>query len=135
MKYLSFLVLAILIGCTFPRDNPLDPQYSGMEAPAKVTNVNTISYSDKIKLEWDYDSRASGYFVYRSGFYNGKYERIADVENVSDINWEPSYDDTDNSLVPRHWYYYRVSAYIVIDADLPEPLEGEFSEKKEGIIQ
>jgi len=135
----TFIVLTIL-SCVFKRDNPLDPEYSNINPPTKVSNLDGESYTGEIRLWWTPVSNASGYKVYRSKVHNGAYELLNEIDNngkVVLVNFHPSYDNPYNnntSDVSSGWYYYKASACIIIQNHL-EPLEGELSEWLQIYIQ
>jgi hypothetical protein len=131
---LTLFAFIALISCSFPRDNPLDPEHSGISAPPKITNVNATSSSDRVTLTWDRTFNVDGFYVYRADYYHGNYRRLEPaVTAVADsiMDWQPSFLDDDQSLIHGKEYWYRVSGFKQIP-DAVDFLEGELSEK-EGI--
>lgn len=134
MKIYLFIILAFIaiVSCSFPRDNPLDPEHSGISAPPKVSNVNATSSANRVTLTWDRAFNVDGFYVYRADYYNGNYRRLEPpVVAVADsiANWQPTFLDDDPSLIHGKVYWYQVSAFKQIP-NAVDYLEGEFSEKK-----
>lgn len=127
MKKIIYILILLLIisACSFSKNNPVDPVYSGINAPAKVTGLDGESYSNRIEIRWNSITGASGYYVYRSMVFDGIYERIADVPAYQGISLY-SYSDLTEYLNPGKWYKYKISAYVEVDYLLF--LEGERSE-------
>ncbi len=124
---LYMLILISLVACAFPRDNPVDPENTGTPAPRKVTNLNARGYSNPKRVELTWNSIPSdGYIVYRAGYYNGDYRAIEELSEGEYDSESPTYIDNDIGLIAGKTYYYRVSAYLIIDNDLL--LEGEQSD-------
>ena len=135
-----FLITAIILllsSCGFRRDNPLDPEFSHTDAPPKVTNLHGDPIIGNIKLKWDRVNNSSGYHVYRSKVHNGAYELLNDIDDDGDIvlikpeipldHGIPLEYESSTSNISAGWYYFKVSACIIIDPEL-SPLEGELSE-------
>jgi hypothetical protein len=122
---LFIFVLSVFAACSFPRDNPLDPEHSGITAPAKVSNVSATGYNNpsRVVVTWD-NSNADGYFIYRANYHDGNYRKIGEVTGVTIGNL--SYTDSE-LLLAGQFYYYKVSGYKIIHEDLPF-LEGELSD-------
>lgn len=130
-KILLYLLLLLsLFACAFQRDNPLDPENTGIPAPRKVTSLNArgLSSPKRVELDWDEVPLCNGYIVYRAGYYDGDYRAIKVLEEDEFDAENPSYTDNDTALIPREVYYYKVSAYKIIEDNLR--LEGELSENK-----
>lgn len=115
---LSILVLIISLSCSLDRENPLDVE--GLE-PNKVTNFEGRYIGNQnVELNWIPLSDADGYYIYRSKSYDSVYQRINESDELNDGNYE-TYIDDDITLVTG-WYYYKISAYKLID---DRRLEGE----------
>ena len=75
-----------------------------MSAPqlssASVSGVN------KAKLTWKQDSKATGYYVYRSATEKGGYKRVKTINSNKTVNW------TDSSISPGTSYYYKIRSYV-----------------------
>ncbi len=109
LKIINILFITLVIfSCSLERNNPLDPVNSGIKEPARVVvhELPLTSYGS-VLLEWELQSDAAGYYVYRSMSYNGYYSRIYTVP-YDDVG---SYEDFSDELVSGTWYYYKVSAY------------------------
>ena len=109
LKIINILFITlVLFSCSLERNNPLDPVNSGINEPARVVvhELPLTSYGF-VLLEWELQSDAAGYYVYRSMSYNGYYSRIH--ESPSDVI--SSYEDFSDDLVSETWYFYKVSAY------------------------
>ncbi len=124
MKYIIPIILILFsISCSLDRTNPLDPLVSGNDAPSKVTNIAVaITENNTIIITWNSMMTVDGYYIYRSQSYDGLYELILDEEN----NSVSLYEDHDVDI-PGNFYWYKMSAYILIDG---EKLEGYRSEPK-----
>ncbi|MBU3181831.1 hypothetical protein [Clostridium psychrophilum] len=73
-----------------------------MTAPASPTKAKVTKYNSKcVKLVWTRAAGATGYEVYRSTAYKGKYIKVATTSNSSFVN----------SVAKGHYYYYKVRAY------------------------
>lgn len=119
---LSLLILFTL-SCSLDRTNPLDPFVSGESAPNDVTNIQvSITENNTIIITWNAVTAADGYYIYRSQSYDGLYELVKEESN-EDVT---SYEDN-NVEIPGNFYWYKMSAYILVDG---EKLEGYRSEPK-----
>lgn len=72
------------------------PQFSS----ASVSGVN------KAKLTWKQDSKATGYYVYRSTTEKGSYKKVKTIGSNKTLNW------TDSSISPGTSYYYKIRSYV-----------------------
>ena len=72
------------------------PQFSS----ASVSGIN------KAKLKWKKDSKATGYYIYRSTTEKGGYKKIKTINNNKTLNW------TDSSISPGTSYYYKIRSYV-----------------------
>lgn len=124
MKYILPIILILFtISCSLDRTNPLDPLVSGNDAPNEVTNIQvSITENNTIIITWNSMMTVDGYYIYRSQSYDGLYELILDEDNNSVSLYEDEGVD-----VPGNFYWYKMSAYILING---EKLEGYRSEPK-----
>lgn len=76
--------------------------YNGLVEP-NVT-LSAPSYKE-LQVEWDSQSSASGYLVYRSDTIDGKYERVAKVIGSGNTTY------IDSNIKLGKTYYYKVRAY------------------------
>ncbi|MBM7709333.1 Ig-like domain-containing protein [Enterococcus lemanii] len=95
------------------------------EIPKKPTNlVATVAKDFEKTLIWDQDERANEYIVYRSNKSDSGFVNIATVS-------EPTYTDSDQSLLANHTYYYQVQGKSsggvseISEQLAVEPLEGK----------
>jgi len=111
------------MSCSLDRTNPLDPLVSNKEAPGRVTGIQVMTTENNtIFITWNSMQAATGYYIYRSQSYDGFYALIIDIEKgLNDIH---EYEDLDVDI-PGNFYWYKMSAYIIIDE---EQLEGYRSE-------
>lgn len=71
-------------------------------SPAAVKKVKVAKYSSKkAKVTWSRVSGVSGYEVFRSTSYRGKYTMVARTSNSSFVN----------SVAKGHYYYYKVRSF------------------------
>ena len=124
MKYLIlFTLILFVISCSLDRTNPLDPLVSGTNAPNRVTDIDVVTTENNtIIISWNSVTNVNGYYIYRSQSYDGLYELIKDEEDPEEYHYEDN--DVD---IPGIFYWYKMSAYILIDE---EKLEGYRSEPK-----
>jgi hypothetical protein len=118
LKIINILFITLVIfSCSLERNNPLDPVNSGIKEPARVVvhELPLTSYGS-VLLEWELQSDATGYYVYRSMSYNGYYSRIATVvpSSSDDVGF---YEDFSDELVSETWYFYKVSAYNTLELE------------------
>ena len=76
---IATISLLLIISCSLDRNNPLDPFYSGIQAPGKVTGINiSITEEYTIEIQWEpmNPDFIDGYFIYRSQTYDGLYSII-----------------------------------------------------------
>ncbi|MDP8268811.1 MAG: hypothetical protein P9L97_08805 [Candidatus Tenebribacter davisii] len=118
-----FLMILLIMSCSLDRTNPLDPLVSNKEAPGRVTGIQVMTTENNtIFITWNSMQAATGYYIYRSQSYDGFYALIIDIEKgLNDIH---EYEDLDVDI-PGNFYWYKMSAYIIIDE---EQLEGYRSE-------
>ena len=124
MKYIIlFTLILFVISCSLDRTNPLDPLVSGTNAPNRVTDIDVVTTENNtIIISWNSVTNVNGYYIYRSQSYDGLYELIKDEEDPEEYHYEDN--DVD---IPGIFYWYKMSAYILIDE---EKLEGYRSEPK-----
>ena len=119
------ILLLLLISCSLERNNPLDPLNSGIQAPNKVTGINiSITEENTIEIQWDAINPIyiDGYFIYRSQIHTGGlYSIISEPEKTDSL-----YEDV-NVVIPGYDYWYKMSAYKIVDG---KKLEGYRSEPK-----
>ena len=120
------ITLSLVISCSLSleRNNPLDPLNSGIQAPGKVTGINiSVTEENTIEIQWDIMNPIyiDGYFIYRSQTYNGLYSLIFEPDNADSL-----YEDT-NVIIPGNFYWYKMSAYKIIE---DKKLEGYRSEPR-----
>ena len=122
-KIFIFLIIFLLtLSCSLDRSNPLDID----NYPSKVLGIQ-VSYpeDDKVTITWDTPGHANddGYFIYRSMSYHGFYEFIQEIDDNT-IN---SYEDEDIIIGENIYYFYKMSAFRIIDS---KKLEGYRSDPK-----
>ena len=120
---LSFFMI-LSFGC-MKRDNPLDPYgHPDVVVPQKVSNFSGSALSGTtVKLTWTASASVSGYYIYRSMSMNGKYERVDD--NRLNAGGFEEFLNIDNTLMASEYYWYKISAYILVN---DRQLEGYRSE-------
>ena len=124
MKKTFFFIIIFLLtlSCSLDRSNPLDTD----NYPSKVLGIQ-VSYpeDDKVTITWDTPGHANddGYFIYRSMSYHGFYEFIQEIDDNT-IN---SYEDEDIIIGENIYYFYKMSAFRIIDS---KKLEGYRSDPK-----
>ena len=124
IRYLTLIILLLFtISCSLDRTNPLDPLVSGTNAPNEVTNITIVTTENNtIIISWNSVNTVDGYYIYRSQSYDGLYKLILDEENSSVSLYEDTY-----VVIPGNFYWYKMSAYILVDGEI---LEGYRSEPK-----
>lgn len=110
-KIFPVLLLIMLASCALKRSNPLDPIENEIQVPGEVIGINVSFSSDEIDLTWIPQDDADGYYVYRCLSIDGYYARI----DQDKLNSGLIENFTDDTIIPGQWYYYKMSAYIVID--------------------
>lgn len=78
---------------------------SGITKPAKVSGLALTAKSSSITLDWQKQSGATGYQIYRLNSNTGKYEKIATVRGASNVTYK------DTNLKKGTTYTYKVRAY------------------------
>ena len=117
----------LLISCSLERNNPLDPLSSGVQAPNKVTGINiSITEEDNVLIQWDAinPDYIDGYFIYRSQAYDGLYSQLEDYHTSPT---DSLFEDHDVVNIPENRYYYKMSAYKIVEN---KKLEGYRSEPR-----
>ncbi len=107
----------LILACSLDRSNPLDIE----NYPNKVLDIQVEPpENNKITITWDTDGHANddGYFIYRSMSYHGYYVLLEPPEGITPSSTS-FYEDEDIDM--GEWYYYKISAYRIIDS---KKLEG-----------
>ncbi len=60
----------------------------------------------KIKLTWKRDSKADGYYIYRSSSQKGGYKKVKTVTKNKTVTW------TDKKVKSKKTYYYKIRSYV-----------------------
>ena len=115
IKKIGLLVLFILIiSCSLEHSNPLDPENSGIEAPAEITGIIiTLTSQNHVTISWNPLFDINGYYVYRSFSEDGQYETPIEISSS-----ESSYFD--EITVTNYNCWYMISAYKIIDEEILE---------------
>ena len=80
--------------------------------PKTVTGIKEVQQAtSKIKLTWKKDSKASGYYIYRSTSKDGNYKKIATVTGYSK-NYYTDYKNLSSGEI----YYYKIRSYKKINS-------------------
>ena len=120
--FIFLIIFLITLSCSLDRSNPLDTD----NYPSKVLGIQ-VSYpeDDKVTITWDTPGHANddGYFIYRSMFDDGFYKFIQEIDDNT-IN---SYEDEDIIIGENIYYFYKMSAFRIIDS---KKLEGYRSDPK-----
>lgn len=66
----------------------------------------SASGKKKIKLTWKRDSKADGYFIYRSSSKKGRYKKVKTIPKNKTVKW------FDTNIQPKKTYYYKMRSYI-----------------------
>jgi len=96
-KLIGIIAVVAVVGFSMAacdNGNNVLPAPTGLKAEA----INTSS----IKISWNHVSGAAGYYLYISKSQSSGYE-TRDVKSLNSV--------TNNELVPRTTYYYKVAAY------------------------
>jgi len=109
---LPIIFISVVFSCSLRRNNPLDPSFSGIKAPAVVKNILvTRVNSSTSTIEWEMheDSEVDGYFISRSFHYNGEYpndppRKIMFSRNDTLFVDNTAIYDSDHGI----WSYYEV---------------------------
>ena len=126
MKYLIIILIVLLtISCSLDRSNPLDPLVSGEGYPEEVPNIDVSVSGNNIRITWTQMTNIGGYYIYRSQSYDGLFVLIKEESDDGEIPVTSYLDEEVNLSTNEYWY--KMSAYIVIDG---EKLEGYRSEPK-----
>ena len=111
-KLLLFVLFAIIIltNCSLERNNPLDPDNTGVPAPGIITDIKLTAYSGVINICWNHlQGNVDYYTVYRALYYNGEYEGIIDILRPEQPEEETEEHD-DTSVISGNQYWYKLSA-------------------------
>lgn len=70
--------------------------------------LNSVSVSGvtKAKLNWKRDSKADGYYVYRSTTEKAGYQKVKTISSNKTLTW------SDSGIAPGTTYYYRIRSYV-----------------------
>lgn len=86
------------------------PYTSVMAADIKMSapRLKSASVNDsaKIKLTWQKDTQATGYYIYRSTAQKGGYKKVKTITKNTSSGW------TDSSVAPGKTYYYKIKSYV-----------------------
>ena len=111
---LLFVIIISIASCALERSNPLDPVDNDVTAPDKVIGISVSkTSSDDVIITWMPKDKADGYYVYRSLSPTGKFQRI-DNGSLNASQYDSFIDD---NTVPDRWYYYKMSAYVIVGND------------------
>ena len=79
--------------------------------PYNIPKVKNLRQSYKsanyVSLKWNRVSIASGYRIYRSDSYNGKYVKVATVKGSTNVTYK------NTGLKRKRAYYYRIYPYVI----------------------
>ena len=81
------------------------------EAKVSLTSAGTRQLScqpvdyQSVKLTWNQDASAAGYYIYRSVKENGTYRKIKTITKNTILTY------TDTKIVPGKKFYYKIAAY------------------------
>ena len=122
--YILIVLVAMLISaCSLDRSNPLDPAgNSNIQEPPIATGIELLSSNSVVLISFNRVDSVNSYYVYRSLTHNGVYERITEVNQVSNIT--PVVSHIDENVILGIYYFYKITCVTV------EGLEGRFSEFK-----
>ncbi|PID28999.1 MAG: hypothetical protein CSB55_02725 [Candidatus Cloacimonadota bacterium] len=132
--YVFLIVLfGLLTGCSLERKNPLDPQgNSDIQVPNLVTGIQLFKpqYSSNkyVRITWDHQDHADGYYVYRALTLNGVYEDL--TEGTGILNSDSLFY-VDYKVKGGNFYFYKLSAF----KDYGKRLEGPVSTPKGIAVQ
>lgn len=65
----------------------------------------SVSGGTKVKLSWQKDSRASGYYVYRSNSKSGGYKKVKTIAKNTTLKWS-------DTVAKKATYYYKIRTYV-----------------------
>ncbi len=120
--FIFIIIILLTLSCSLDRSNPLDTD----NYPSKVLGIQ-VSFPENniVTITWDIQGHANddGYFIYRSMSYHGFYELIKEIEDYS----IDSYEDEDIIIGENIYYFYKMSAFRIIDS---KKLEGYRSDPK-----
>lgn len=66
----------------------------------------SVSGGKKIKVTWNRDSKADGYYIYRATSKNGKYKKVKTITKNKTVSW------SDSSIRTGKTYYYKIRSYV-----------------------
>ncbi|MEY8392255.1 hypothetical protein AALA98_12940 [Lachnospiraceae bacterium 45-W7] len=77
------------------------------EVKMKVPSLKSARASgSKVKLTWKRDTKASGYYLYRSEKKKGGYKKIQTISGNKKLSW------TDSGVSKKKTYYYKIRSYV-----------------------
>ncbi len=77
------------------------------EIAMKASKLSSAEKSgSKVKLAWKRDSKATGYYLYRSNTLKGGYKKIKTISSNNTLKW------TDSGVSSRKTYYYKIRSYV-----------------------
>lgn len=79
---------------------------AAIKMSAPKLNSASVSGVNKAKLSWKRDSKATGYYIYRSTTEKGGYKKVKTINSNKTLNW------TDSSIFPGTSYYYKIRSYV-----------------------
>lgn len=91
-------------------------------AAPQISSVSSANYNT-LKIKWDKVSGADGYVLYCSTSENGKYEKVASINDSKTLSY------TNKKLTTGKKYYYKVRAYRSVGKS---KVYGAYSEVKAG---
>lgn len=65
-----------------------------------------ITSKKKVKLTWKRDSKATGYYIYRSNKKKGGYKKVKTISKNKTLTW------TDGGVKAGKTYYYKIRSYV-----------------------
>lgn len=86
------------------------PYTSVMNADIKMSvpriKKAAITSKKKVKLTWNRDSKATGYYIYRSNKSKGGYKKVKTITKNKSVSW------TDSGVKAGRTYYYKIRSYV-----------------------
>ncbi len=65
-----------------------------------------VTSKKKVKLTWNRDSKATGYYIYRSNKKKGGYKKVKTITKNKSVTW------TDSGVKKGKTYYYKIRSYV-----------------------
>lgn len=66
----------------------------------------SVSNGKKIKVTWNRDSKADGYYIYRATSKKGTYKRVKTITKNKTVSW------SDTNIKTGKTYYYKVRSFV-----------------------